>query len=172
MRIRHAFAITTLLLAGAAQAQSTPVEQWQIIEGKGLTDNYVFLGMSRKQAIAIDQSGNCALNRFQCVFSALNRPDTPTIVLTFNDKAKVIRIEVTSSNSAIKWPTTAGATDDMTGDQVQALYPRSVLTDVGTGVQVTAARQGYQFTKVASCAPFEPCPVQVTHTIVKRSKGG
>lgn len=171
MRFRSLFVAAALAAAGAAHAQSTPVEQWQIIEGKGLTDNYVYLGMSRKEAIAKDASGSCKLHRYQCSFRALNRSDTPIIALYFNEKSKVTRIEVFSLESAIKWPTTAGATDAMTGSQVQALYPGSVFTPLGAGEQVVAARQGYEFLKVFSCPPFEPCSEQVTHTIVKRVKG-
>ncbi|MDZ7812906.1 MAG: hypothetical protein U5L74_07250 [Ideonella sp.] len=36
-----AMAALTFAAAGAAHAQSTPIEQWKVIEGKGLTDNYV-----------------------------------------------------------------------------------------------------------------------------------
>ena len=167
-------ALAALFVASHAQAQSTPIEQWQIIEGKGLTDSYVYLGMSRKEARRKAVNGECDpggspfLNK--CSFSAQGRPDAPFLTLTFNDKSKVIRIDVETTYSSIKWPTTAGATDAMTADQVQALYPGSTLNAFSNGAQVVAARQGYEFNEQVNSSPDAPCFATVVHTIIKPKK--
>ena len=152
-------------LAATAQAQSTPIEQWQIIEGKGVTDNYVYIGMSRKEARTRTTNGNCNGLVTQCSFRAQDRSEAPAITLFFDDKGKVNAIQII--NAEIAWPTTRGATDAMTAQQVQALYPKSTLTMPSFSVeQVTTRTQNYSFNQQTLCAD-EFCSVLSWHTVRK-----
>lgn len=173
MSIRSTLTLATLMLAGVAQAQSTPIQQWQIIEGKGLTDNYVFLGMTRKQAVTVhrDCRGKVSRCSFQPQDGSGTLLNTPVVTLNFDAKNKVSSIDVNQGGRDIQWPTTAGAVDSMTADQVKALYPGSTLVRGDSGdATVTAAKQGYVFNQDFSCAPFEPCFPLVLHSIVKPKK--
>lgn len=174
MRFRSLFVAAALAAAGAAHAQSTPVEQWQIIEGKGLTDNYVYLGMPRKQAAALDRGcrGKVTSCSFQPQAGSTTQLDTPIVTLHFDAKNKVSSIDINQGGRAIQWPTTAGATNAMSAAEVQALYPGSTLVrdEVFNTNTVTAAKQGYVFSQAFTCAPFEPCGVLVLHSVVKPKK--
>lgn len=152
-------------LAATAQAQSTPIEQWQIIEGQGVTDNYVYIGMSRKEARTRTANGNCNGPVTQCSFRAQDRSEAPVITLFFDGKGKVASIQII--NAEIAWPTTRGATDAMTAQQVQALYPKSTLTMPSFNVEtVTTRTQHYSFNQQTTCAE-EFCSVLSWHTVRK-----
>lgn len=171
MKLHTLLSISLLGLSGLTQAQSTPIEQWQIIEGKGLTDNYVYLGMTRQEARTRTTNGNCNGKVAQCSFRGQDNPEAPAITLFFNDKNRVSDINIVQGGS-ISWPTSAGAVDRMTPEQVQAFYPGSVIQqgDPFTRV-VVAARQGYRYTFNQVCNTDDICPISTYHSIFKRQKG-
>ncbi|MDZ7812907.1 MAG: hypothetical protein U5L74_07255 [Ideonella sp.] len=128
------------------------------------------MGMTRQEARTRTNTGSCDSNFGQGGFHAQDRQDAPILVLSFNAKNKVVRIDIFSSDSAIHWPSKAGATDDMSFEQVQRIYPGSVIEQTGASTEVVAARQGYRFGRIFNCAPFEPCPPSVYQSVVKRQK--
>ena len=160
----------TLGLAATAQAQSTPIEQWKIIEGKGLTDKYVYIGMSREEANTRTTNGDCSGKVSQCSFRGQDNPDAPVINLLFNKKNKVTDINF-YQGAPIAWPTKAGVIDGMTPEQVQALYPGSVIqqTDPFTRV-VVAARQGYRYSFNYMCNSDDQCNISTYQSVFKRQK--
>jgi hypothetical protein len=170
MKLHTLLSISLLSLSGLAPAQSPPIEQWKILEGRGLTDNYVYLGMSREEANTRTTNGNCSGNVSQCSFRGQDNPDAPVITLFFNKKNKVTDINFIQG-VPIAWPTTAGAVDGMTPEQVQALYPGSVIqqTDPFTRV-VVAARQGYRYSFHQVCNSDDQCPIFTYHSVFKRQK--
>ena len=172
MKLQTLLSISLLGLSSLAQAQSTPITQWQIIEGKGLTDNYVYLGMSRKEARTRTTNGNCNGQVAQCSFRAQDNLDAPVITLFFNSKNKVSDIVINQGGGNITWPTSAGVMDGMTPEQVQAFYPGSVIeqTDPFTRV-VVASRQGYRYTFNQVCNSDDICPISTYTTLFKRQKG-
>ncbi len=151
MKVLSLLALAALMAAGTAHAQSTPIDQWQIIEGRGLTDDVVYLGMTRKEAVAL--SSNCRGKVSTCSFQPQGNSgtpvDSPVVTLSFNAKNKVSMITINQNFRAIQWPTKAGATDAMSLTQVQSLYPGSVISPVGPfDFAVTAAKQGYTFNEI------------------------
>ncbi|WP_396270730.1 hypothetical protein [Ideonella sp.] len=148
MKVLSLLALAALMAAGTAQAQSTPINQWQIIEGRGLTDDVVYLGMTRKAAVAVSREckGKVSTCSFQPQAGSPTPIDTPVVTLTFDAKNKVSRIVINQNFRDIQWPTTAGATDAMSITQVQALYPGSSIAPLGPfDYALTASKQGYTF---------------------------
>ena len=171
MKTLSLIGIALLSISSLAQAQSTPIEQWQIMEGKGLTDNYVYLGMSRKEARTRTTNGNCDGQVAQCSFRAQDNERAPVITLFFNSKNKVSDINIIQG-AGISWPTTAGAVDGMTPEQVQALYPGSVIQQADPFTRVVvAARQGYRYSFNQVCNSDDQCPTFIYHSLFKRQKG-
>ncbi len=126
MTFRALIGMSLIAMSGLSQAQSTPIEQWQIIEGQGLTDNYVYLGMSRKEANTRTSNGNCRGKVTQCSFRAQDNVNAPVITLFFNAKNRVTAINFIQG-AGISWPTTAGFTEGMTPEQIlgapTVIYP-------------------------------------------------
>lgn len=171
MKLQTLLSISLLGLSGMTQAQSTPIEQWQIMEGKGLTDNYVYLGMSRKEARTRTTNGNCNGKVTQCSFRAQDNQNAPVITLFFNSQNKVSDINIIQG-AGISWPTKAGAVDGMTPEQVQALYPGSVIQQADPFTRVVvAARQGYRYSFNQVCNSDGQCPIFTYHSLFKRQKG-
>jgi hypothetical protein len=169
MKVLSLLALAALMAAGTAQAQSTPIDQWQIIEGRGLTDDVVYLGMNRKEAVAL--SSNCRGKVSACSFQPQDNSgtsvDSPVVTLSFNAKNKVSMITINQNFRAIQWPTKAGATDAMSLTQVQSLYPGSVISPVGPfDFAVTAAKQGYTFNEINNGSDLFPRRL-VTHVLTK-----
>ncbi|MBQ0934464.1 hypothetical protein [Ideonella paludis] len=122
-----ALALTTVTLA----AQATPPEQWEIIEGHGLTDNAVYLGQPRKQLI--QRSKSCKKPATECTFRI--EPSAQDITVFFNAKSKVERIRFRAAAVAVQncqsvplpftWPTSKGADFTWGVPGVADLYPGS-----------------------------------------------
>ena len=170
MKALSLMGMALLSISSLAQAQSTPIEQWKIIEGRGLTDDYVYLGMSRKEANTRTTNGNCKGKVTQCSFRAQDNVNAPVIMLYFNDKNKVSDINLIQG-AGISWPTTAGAVDGMTPEQVQALYPGSAIQQADPFTRVVvAARQGYRYSFNQVCNSDDQCPIFTYHSVFKRQK--
>lgn len=151
MKVSSLLALAALMTAGTVQAQSTPINQWQIIEGRGLTDDVVRLGMARKEAVSLSRNcrGKVSTCSFQPQGESSTPVDSPVVTLTFDAKNKVSMITINQNFRAIQWPTTAGATDAMSITQVQSLYPGSVIAQVGPfDYAMTASKQGYTFNEI------------------------
>ncbi|MDZ7812908.1 MAG: hypothetical protein U5L74_07260 [Ideonella sp.] len=170
MTFRALIGMGLIAIAGLSQAQSTPIEQWQIIEGKGLTDDYVFIGMTRKLANTRTANGNCKGKVTECTFRAQDNPIGPSITLHFSPKNRVTRFDIVQRNG-IAWQTTAGVIEGMTPEQVQALYPGSTIQQTGQTTQVVMARnQGYSYSYEKVCNSDDFCDVNIFHSIFKRRK--
>ncbi|WP_396270729.1 hypothetical protein [Ideonella sp.] len=142
---------SALLAASGTTQAATPIENWLIVEGRGLGDDFVYLGMSRQKAMEVS-GGLCANGAHGCIFRP--REDAGWITLVFCDypspyacgpKKKVKRIEIRQTGSPIQWRTTAGAADGMTVEEVQALYPGHTSWGTGGSGWVTNANGGYTY---------------------------
>jgi len=115
-------------LVTAAAASATPVADWQIIEGYGLTDDYAYLGMTLAEAETRGPPGACATSFGKWACGLLPDPDAPFVYVWFPDDRKdsqAFRIDIYAYGRVINWRTTAGAFAGMPVRQVQALYPGS-----------------------------------------------
>ena len=160
---------TALLAATGTALAATPIEDWQITEGRGLGDGFVYIGMSREKAYEAS-GGACTNGARSCIFRP--REDAGWITLVFcehalpqacGSKKKVKRIEIRQTGSPIQWRTSAGAADGMTVEEVQALYPGNTSWGTGGVGWVTNADGGYTY---QTTVQVWPVPVYFsTHTI-------
>ncbi len=138
------------LAVGSLAAQATPVEQWQIIEGRGLTDDAVYLGQPRKQLL--QRSKTCKKPATECTFRIA--PSIQDITVFFNAKNKVNRIRFaaqqnifncTATPFAFAWPTARGVNFYNRFFDVQTTYPGSTLQCGGGVCLVDAPKDGLRF---------------------------
>jgi hypothetical protein len=148
-KIFHTLGIVALAL-GSLAAQATPVEQWQIIEGRGLTDDAVFLGQPRKQLV--QRSKTCKKPATECTFRIA--PSIQDITVYFNAKNKVERIRFAAQHTnfncstdpaGFTWPTSRGVHFYDRFFTVQAAYPGSTLQCGGGVCVVDAPKDGLRF---------------------------
>ena len=171
--------LAAVALAPAA-ATATPVDEWQIIEGHGITDDYAFLGMTLAEAqtrIARSYSGSCY------DFYGTQRCDlTPQaagpMVRVFFDggapESVATSIQV-YPGIWLDWPTPRGASSHLPLSQKPALYPGAVIRDGrsssgGARVHertVTSRDTGYLFHRRLWCLKDAPgeCDLSYAHEI-------
>jgi hypothetical protein len=146
---------------GGVTAQATPVDQWVIIEGQGLTDNAVYLGQPRTQLV--QRSKACKKPATQCTFRI--EPSVQDITVFFNAKNKVERIQFTATElnfngeplKGFTWSTSRGL--PYYGDAYLAhayTYPGSTYQCIaGSGCIMDSPKDGLRFIDRNFCAELD-----------------
>ncbi|MBD0823317.1 hypothetical protein [Aestuariibaculum marinum] len=134
----------------------------EIIENQGV-GNIITLGMSRND-IHTALGGNICGTASECSFRLT--PETGVITVTFNSDDLVTNIDINQNNilDENKWSTTSGATDNMTPNEVAALYPGSVIKSEYPYTYVLASKDGYTLEYYESCT-YAGCTTSITHHI-------
>jgi hypothetical protein len=171
----------TAILWAATASHATPIADWQIIEGYGLTDGYAYLGMTLAEAESRAPVQCYTPSSPTWVCTLRPDPDAPPIDVWFPERAEdaqAYRIEIRGGGWPIDWATTAGARARMPVKDVQALYPGSTrdIEDYGDifsaaerDIHVYVRARGYDYLHSFSCNTDNGGPLleKWTHVIFR-----